>query len=469
MARITPNRLAACGAVLALLVAVTVGSFLAVGAWRVSSAMKRLEASGAPRTIAELELPRAPGPDPAGWMARLGHPVSDVDLEPLSLEYLLARQELGPLGPSMEPAIAAFEACFASDGRSPEAFGNGIFDDLRRGRPLTECQVAALRAMIFVDQDELVVFRQVCEYGGTDWRTFMTDFESSAEPLPDLNFVSLPIAGTRLLCSLAVLSAAEGDPSACLAYLEEASCAARVLEHGPWSTAQLASLLVDDLVFAFGRYCLPYLPKTADVDSLREFVEGRDPRGSFVRALHGDRVLGLRVYDDFASAMMEERGGADGILMRLALEHDRVRYLNTFERGIEHARGDYWVESHGLDALKHELHDVHAWQAVSAMLLPRIDNYIEHSVAAEANQRMTLLALDSLKSDLAQVRDQAQSTVDPFSGEPLRTRMEDDGTLLIWSVGPNLVDDQGQNVNDAERLEAFDVDWDDIPVWIAPR
>jgi hypothetical protein len=49
--------------------------------------------------------------------------------------------------------------------------------------------------------------------------------------------------------------------------------------------------------------------------------------------------------------------------------------------------------------------------------------------------------------------------IDPFSGEALRYRLEDDGSFTIWSVGPNLVDDGGKVEHLEDRRKGDDYVW----------
>jgi len=49
--------------------------------------------------------------------------------------------------------------------------------------------------------------------------------------------------------------------------------------------------------------------------------------------------------------------------------------------------------------------------------------------------------------------------IDPFSGEPLKYRIEDDGSFTIWSVGEDLVDNGGVIEPDKRRWECDDHVW----------
>jgi hypothetical protein len=65
---------------------------------------------------------------------------------------------------------------------------------------------------------------------------------------------------------------------------------------------------------------------------------------------------------------------------------------------------------------------------------------------------------------LAHARYLEEISSDPLSGAPLKYIVKDKG-LLLYSVGRNGVDDQGQTRDDAEQEEvAIQPEWDDITV-----
>ena len=105
---------------------------------------------------------------------------------------------------------------------------------------------------------------------------------------------------------------------------------------------------------------------------------------------------------------------------------------------------------------------------VSAMLLPRWDAQIENAAQLEARLLLTRAALIAHRDGFDAARAWAATQRDPFGTFPLRTRIDADGALSIWSVGPNLIDD------DAPLPHWYTEDWKrelavDVVVRCAPQ
>jgi hypothetical protein len=107
------------------------------------------------------------------------------------------------------------------------------------------------------------------------------------------------------------------------------------------------------------------------------------------------------------------------------------------------------------------------WDVLSRMMLPSLSRAIQLGLACKARFAITRTsvavmqftrahdgeapaALDDLANKLSH-----EAMIDPFTGDPLRYRREDNGWVL-YSLGPNMKDDGGVET-DKQRWEKFDI------------
>ena len=220
------------GAGLALVVLCT--GFVACGRRRLGAALERIEAAGQPVEIGDVEFGRLEGEDPGALLDELATlESSPYSMSDIMLEALLGREEAGPLGPSMEPLIAEFERCLAASEQDIPSFRRAYWENVLRGTPLTECQLAALKAATFVDPEELAVVRSARAYGGVDWNGWLAEFADSDEVMPTSEWTRGTIAGVRLLGNLALIAATEQRTEDAVELLDELVHLVRVHSSAP--------------------------------------------------------------------------------------------------------------------------------------------------------------------------------------------------------------------------------------------
>lgn len=202
-----------------------------------------------------------------------------------------------------------------------------------------------------------------------------------------------------------------------------------VLGHLAWILGSVRAL--DGL-----RLLLRDATSTPDLaDLVREF-RALDVASHERRALEGERALGNDVFDGLDAAEY-------GMFARIYLTQDRAFYLETLtdslrQISLPHARAFVPPAEWASELKRHPgLHPV------SRLILPKIPEMHESSLALQATLRVAIAAVLAHESGAEAAARATATLVDPFDDAPLRTRIEEDGTFTIWSVGPNLVDDAG--------------------------
>lgn len=261
---------------------------------------------------------------------------------------------------------------------------------------------------------------------------------------------------------------AEGRERVAIERIHASFCTARLAEGRPsviecfaWGVAMSCALF--DL-----RTSLSHLPPGLDLRAIEDAVLAADPRGSALRALAGDRTVANRIFDQFhglADQEMREMLGVSSLLSQaycaIWLPFDQARYLHTLEDAISFAKEPYWKVAPRLESWWEGRGEHAARLPISAMLTPMVPELIEQSARLEAMLLIARVALLAYREGIEDAIDLASTTTDPFSGRPLRTRVDPDGALLIWAIGPDGEDDGGalHPKEDEGWYEPPDITW----------
>src|SRR5262249_41084347 len=82
-------------------------------------------------------------------------------------------------------------------------------------------------------------------------------------------------------------------------------------------------------------------------------------------------------------------------------------------------------------------------ESSTGRFLPDLREEISQATELEAQILLARAALAGRRTGAEAGARIATDSIDPFSGQPLRSRVEPDGTLVLWSVGGDRVDDGG--------------------------
>jgi hypothetical protein len=456
--------------IVAWIVIVTVSFILvrASGERRREEALERLRASGA--AVLPEELPTRPvrgGTAPTAWLAR---GVAEIGDDPYAqFEYMARPMPFAPGSRVVVTPAALFAHARASGPRICDtstlssdgckawlaelssdqeqfraAISAALFDPAEMARR-RECWIEVLVRTWKLDQG-VDPGLDACSVAQLELLRVLEDSELSGQPRPFLATVQMPsLAHLQSLAGRLVaagqVAALRGDAEASVRAFEAALCAASLPAELPWVEAYdlWARATCDALDgFVVG---LSALPRDADLSRLRAMLDELRPRDRWLAALEGERALGNRVYVEIGNGGATSDAGEPlmaGLVYSAWGGHDQAAFLAHWERLLEAARRTP-AESRaagGAPEIPGAMPISGAWfAAISA----------DPAQWAEVQARIELceLAMVARTDGVDAARAACAGAVDPFDDAPIRERVEKDGSLTLWSVGANGLDDRG--------------------------
>ncbi len=250
------------------------------------------------------------------------------------------------------------------------------------------------------------------------------------------------------LGGLAVVAAHQGRADEALDRLELALRAAELCEDVPWLYVghDLWLLLASSAVQAVVPTAAG-LPPGTDLGAIEARLAELDPRANLVRAMRGERALGNRVFASFRAHAGGSGPFSEGQLSRLLagmfFARDHAIYLELMRDAIQLAESPPHEVLRARDCWRARIEPSPRWAPLSSMLVPMSDVDDEFARSLEASILFARGALivrrEGLEAGLAWI----DARTDPFDGSPLRHRVDEDGTVVLWSVGADGVDDSG--------------------------
>ncbi len=271
------------------------------------------------------------------------------------------------------------------------------------------------------------------------------------------------------LCSTAALAAREGDAEAAYGTILDALRLAGSAFRGDTlillllrSSAEMQAL---ELLETVARR-LP--PPEEILETLRTHLERpEDPEG-LARALGVERAQGLDVYA-YLSEVGDEEGQPSVPLPQIAFLFDEDHYLGLTARAIALAGRPFPETREAWASFYDRELDDGPWYAIlsrmQAIVFPRAAEVGALRLAA-LRLAGSALALEAVRRDDGTLPAGLCDTlraIDPFDGRPIRCRPTGDGGYLLYSVGPDGVDQDGEGDSDDWR------DGPDLPWRVAGR
>ncbi len=101
-----------------------------------------------------------------------------------------------------------------------------------------------------------------------------------------------------------------------------------------------------------------------------------------------------------------------------------------------------------------------SWSLLCKTLSINSSMLLNQTLRIECRLTLARIALVSQRDGRDAALALAKATLDPFDGKPLRWREEEDGTILFWSVGADLIDDGGAHPwSNPDQREPDDITW----------
>lgn len=202
--------------------------------------------------------------------------------------------------------------------------------------------------------------------------------------------------------------------------------------------------------------CLPLLgPEGAGLlTSAVELCEGASYLDGLRLALRGERAMVHAQYLE----LLEMESSLESLLYSIEVEREGdfepsdlaatpcfLDYLRDSDRALALLDLPFEQASKGLADLQEERSERGWFCYYSQVVFPLADGLFGDVLEADATVACAAVAGIAATDGAEAGRAAAARSRDPFTGEPLRTRVREDGVFEVWSVGVDLLDDGGSS------------------------
>jgi len=216
-------------------------------------------------------------------------------------------------------------------------------------------------------------------------------------------------------------------------------------------------------------------------ESLLAALDSIDTRGYLRHAMMGNRCFGQSMFElypdnrdmgDMTGALSFAEGEFLALLAYLAaapvIRLDQAHYLNLMSRMIDLIARPAFETRDEWEALDKDVHDTPWYALLSRISLVSMRDICQTIEAHRARLDLARIALDleHARAVTGQLPDgllipgtkSHRAAIDPFSGRDYRFKKTGDDSYVLWSVGPDLKDDQGLDGKE-DGYDTGDVVW----------
>lgn len=353
----------------------------------------------------------------------------------------------GPIAREVQadPACATVVEQLGGDPELLSEWLESILDDPLALRGGSSCAVLALDTRAS-SSGVLELAEAACTLRPADTAAWFEEMERVDEPLVP-RFAHPASFAVAALAERALARALSGEQDAAISALDSALCACDSIAELHWEQAYEQWRQCElRLLEAIGR-CLSFVDPGRGLGKVEAHLAGLDARSRYLASLDGDRALSLRVYERHRAGkttgiLALDRDGlrAPPVLTSPLLLHETADLLADFRTYRE------WSARppHAAGPLpRPQENSLFSGAVLSPWLESRWSGEGHPWGDVEARAALVRLAITARRDGAAAASAAAATFVDPFSGSPLRTRVEGNGTLVIWSVGADGRDDGG--------------------------
>ncbi len=189
-----------------------------------------------------------------------------------------------------------------------------------------------------------------------------------------------------------------------------------------------------------------------------------------IRPLHfgrqmfvSERGFGRRVYRWLRDLLKDEVSiwSTQGFACKAFQEWDELAYLEMtggFIHELDRSRPTW--ELHAALGKEEAMETPPRWSLLCKTLAINTGRLLTQMLYTECRRTLARIALVSQRDGRDAALALAKATLDPFDGKPLRWREDEDGTILFWSIGADLIDDGGAHtLPDPDQREPDDITW----------
>jgi hypothetical protein len=208
---------------------------------------------------------------------------------------------------------------------------------------------------------------------------------------------------------------------------------------------------------------LYFLPMAEYLPELEQELEKARPMHFARQMCVTERAFGRRAYQ-WWKGLLGHRPSiftVEGFAAKAFQEFDELAYLERMGRFIhEFDRSRPTWERHAALGRDGAMESPPSWSLMCNFLLPKLEQVISSTLDIDCRLTLARIALVCHRDGRDACLALAIATLDPFDGQPLRWREDNDGTILFWSVGADGVDDGGAHPqSDSEERTLDDITW----------
>jgi hypothetical protein len=419
---------------------------------RVSSAIAAIRKRGEPVTPDEISFPpRAVTSrfeeNVASFQAVSGRAWVDI-LSASQADGFLAAPDSARLDAETIAALKDLRDCLDARAKAradPDTFElSPLTSSIADGDDPSECERRAHRVRRLCLEPAIDAAIRLCVGDPVDFGAVVGEWvrnDPSKEPWPDAHTEPVRLAA-RYLENSAVDLALENRGEEAVSRWRAALHGLKTIERGPW-LMKFAEWHRSELEALDGlRAILQCVPAGLDVHDLEAELDPETPRRNLIQAIRGERAFMNRMFARFAM----RHSGTGGVqlpwepLRHFAwtayIHRDQASYLELIQGVIEGAKSPYWTwkEQEGRNQLFSRIDRSIPWSSAFAMILTGV---IEGTAKVEAELLLARAALAAYRGGADAGVRVAGSSTDPFSGQPIQSRVESNGTLVLSSAGRN--------------------------------
>jgi hypothetical protein len=255
-------------------------------------------------------------------------------------------------------------------------------------------------------------------------------------------------ATTRALTAQALVSASRGDGDGALMACVTGLHIQRHVQHDPTLITLLSALASQDQLLVVAHRVLVTSSTSEQArNELDRALAEIDNYRALIGALKGERSLGVLTFKQLREGKLDSLDGSSSVpgfvngvgFGQAYVNDDESTYIRLMNESIELVNQPRSQRTPALESMEQELNGGGFRQIVTRLLLPSLLQAITPMERVEARLRC-LQTFRALQDQDAV--DQMEIPTDPFTGNPLVVKKRDE-EWLIYSVGPNLQDDQG--------------------------
>lgn len=306
-------------------------------------------------------------------------------------------------------------------------------------------------------QESLDSLHQVARKNGSARYVAGSRFGFGMAVIPSL---TSPMSGARLLALQARVRAHRGDPAGAAKALHTIFMLSRSLEEEPMLLPQLVRCASDRISLEQLEVLLGSVDfSDDDLRRLQADLQAAKYKDGLYKAMLGERTFGIEAYENPPSSGAGDLGGR---ILRLATHGSFNLYLDHMDRLLTATRRSWPETILEAEKAESELRQVidGNWplarlkHSMTGRLTPVLATTFARMAQSQGINSAANAAIavqlcrrkhGNFPTELEELVPEflPQVPIDPFDGQPLRYRVEDDG-YFIYSIGTDHADDGGQ-------------------------